>query len=65
MPDPIPFSTERPAPRKTLVVARDPDTGKSKSMTLYNVAPEDFIKWLSATVEKAAQPDPEPAGSAA
>jgi hypothetical protein len=55
MNEPIQFTTEPPNAKRTLVVARDPDTGKSRSMTLYNVSPEEFIKWLTATVETAAE----------
>lgn len=43
MQDGKPFSTERPKPQRVYVVARDPNTGKSRSATVYGVSPEQFI----------------------
>lgn len=63
MQDVTPFSTERPKDLRVTVIARDPDTGKSRSVTVYGITPDQFIEAIkSIGARKDAK---EPATSAA
>lgn len=54
-----------PRPQGTIrVIARDDETGKSRSTTFYDTTPEEVIRFVeSAARERLSRdPEPEPAG---
>jgi hypothetical protein len=53
----IEYQTEPPKVQRTLVVARDPETGKSKSVTLYGISPEKFIEGVRSAAGDSAERD--------
>jgi hypothetical protein len=46
------FVTERPKDQRVYVVARDPETGKSRSVTVYGVNPDQFVEAVKARASK-------------
>lgn len=51
------FQLDRPKVQRVYVTARDPDTGDSKSTTLYNISPEKFIESVRGAAGESAGPD--------
>ena len=48
MKDVTAFNTERPKSDRIHVTARDPESGKSKTVTLYGIGPAEFIEAIKS-----------------